>query len=706
MTPDNLPAIIHKNGQLSPARPDPFAGAEYMPESKSGGLKFNDILFILFRHKRKVVICALVGILAAAGIYFLLPYRYESQAKLLVRYVVDRSAVDNLDPGGKDKDVTLPSESAINSEVEILTSSDLALLVAKTIGPAKILNVTEGKATDEAAARAIQKGMEVTVVPASNIISVTYRNPDPKTAAEVCRELVKRYLVKHLEVHRALGAYEYVSAEADKLKVELDKTTEDLNALKAQAGVTSLAEDTVALANLLSQTEAQYDEAVSSLAAQQARVGEIEKLNGQVDEVQAQNRKKAGEAATVQVSSELEARYKSLIAALARLRDEESVLLSKFTPQNRIIKTKQAQIADMEKQQKDMERTYPALASIAATAAAGGQEVGRLDAVSERARLTELQSRVATLKPRLDTLRQKSVTLRELGPKISELSRQLEVEETNYKYYGASLEKARVDETLNPSRMPNISVVQEPSPASKAKRDLKKILPIVLGGGLAVGLAWALAIELVIDRTIKRAADVEGRLRIPLLLSIPDLTANRRLRLRASNADDLDRSGMAFDEDGELLRPFCESIRDQLGLFFNMNQMNHKPKMVAVTGLAKNAGASALAAGLASALSDSGAGKVLLVDKMVAPRHFYEQLSEFKASDVDYVVFDMPPISENSATLPMVGFMDKVLLVVEAEKSNPSAIKRAYGQLMSKVDTSVIFNKSRSYGPRWLEVEV
>jgi hypothetical protein len=128
--------------------------------------------------------------------------------------------------------------------------------------------------------------------------------------------------------------------------------------------------------------------------------------------------------------------------------------------------------------------------------------------------------------------------------------------------------------------------------------------------------------------------------------------------------------------------------------------------MVAVTGLAKNAGASALAAGLASALSDSGAGKVLLVDKMVAPRHFYEQLSEFKASDVDYVVFDMPPISENSATLPMVGFMDKVLLVVEAEKSNPSAIKRAYGQLMSKVDTSVIFNKSRSYGPRWLEVEV
>jgi hypothetical protein len=62
----------------------------------------------------------------------------------------------------------------------------------------------------------------------------------------------------------------------------------------------------------------------------------------------------------------------------------------------------------------------------------------------------------------------------------------------------------------------------------------------------------------------------------------------------------------------------------------------------------------------------------------------------------------MPSIGDTSSTLPMAGFMDKVLLVVEAEKSSRETIKRAYSQLAAKVDVSVIFNKSRSYGPKWL----
>ena len=703
MKSDNLPALLQTNGQLGPVRSDPFTMPEYAPEGRSGGLKLNDILFILFRHKWKILTCAALGIFAGVGIYFLLPYRYESQAKLLVRYVVDRSAVDNFDTQnqGKDKDVTLPSESAINSEVEILTSSDLALQVAQTVGADKILNASPGvMVSDEAAARAILKNLEVTVVPASNIMSVVYQNPNPKTTVIVLNELVKRYLTKHLEVHRSLGAYEYVSKEAEELQIRLNKTSEELKTLKAQAGVTSLEQDTIAMADQLTKTQEEYDEAVSGLAAQKARVAEIEKLNTEGDAQQ--QKKNKGQA--VQPAAELVAKYKSMIAGVAKLREEETALLSKYTPQNHLIKTKQTQIADLEAQQKALEKSYPVLLAIADTAGSGGQTM-RLDAVGERARLTELDSRVETLKPRLEVLKQKSATLAELGPRIAALTRQLEVEETNYKYYGASLEKARVDETLNPSRMPNISVVQEPSPASKAKRNLKKILPALMGGGLAVGLLWALLIELVVDRTIKRAMEMEGRLHIPLLLSIPNFSNTQRLRLRQSNQD-LPEEDELTSEDGELLRPFCESIRDQLGLFFQMNQMTHKPKLVAVTGLARNAGTSALAAGLATALSDAGAGKVLLVDKMVAPRRFYDQLTEFKASDLDYVVFDMPPIAENSTTLPMAGFMDKVLLVVEAEKSNPGSIKRAYAQLAAKVDVSVIFNKIRSYGPRWLEVEV
>jgi Mrp family chromosome partitioning ATPase len=48
--------------------------------------------------------------------------------------------------------------------------------------------------------------------------------------------------------------------------------------------------------------------------------------------------------------------------------------------------------------------------------------------------------------------------------------------------------------------------------------------------------------------------------------------------------------------------------------------------------------------------------------------------------------------------------MDKVLLVVEAEKSDREVVKRAYAQLASvKAKVLVVLNKGRSYGPKWLK---
>ena len=110
--------------------------------------------------------------------------------------------------------------------------------------------------------------------------------------------------------------------------------------------------------------------------------------------------------------------------------------------------------------------------------------------------------------------------------------------------------------------------------------------------------------------------------------------------------------------------------------------------------------------GLADAISETAEGKVLLVDKVTSPKRFYSTLAEFKRSNLDYVVFDMPPVGDVSSTVPLAGFMDTVLLVVEAEKSNREAIKRAYAQLSAKTKVSVVFNKSRSYGPKWLEAEI
>jgi succinoglycan biosynthesis transport protein ExoP len=664
------------------------------------GMNLSDVIFILIRHKWKIVLFALVGFASAAAIYFFLPSDYESQAKLLVRYVVERSAVDGV--GNKDGEQGgAPTGNVINSELEILKSSDLALQVAQAIGVERLMKGFQGKITDSAAALGILKSMEVTAVKESNIISVSYKNKDPKLAVEVLQEIVKRYLVKHLEVHRSLGTYDFVSREADQLHAQMAQTEEELKRLKDKIGVSSITEAMAANATEVAKVQSDLDSTDAELASQKARLNEIDKfVNGQDA--------KQSDSTSRQPNNEIVDRYQVLLGRVSQLRQTQADLLSRYTPQNRIVKAKQVQLDELEKQKRDLEKQYAGLIATAASSSSGGE---RPDLITEKARLVGLQTSAEVLKSRLKVLQERSKVLADSAPQIAQLERTKDVQEANYRYFGASLEKARIDETLDPSRVPNINLIQSPSPAAKATRDVKKVVMGLAGGGIAGGLAIALLIDLVLDRTVKRSRELETRLRIPLLLTIPDLDGpGQRFRLRDAGEDSevsIRRGERSEEADtGELLRPFCEAIRDRLGLYFEANRMTHKPKLVAVTGISKNAGASTLAAGLAATLSETADGTVLLIDKPVAPKRFYDMMTEFKASNLDYVVFDMPSLGDTTSTLPMAAFMDKVLLVVEAEKSNRDAVTRAYNQLSAKSDVSVVFNKSRTYGPKWLEGEL
>ena len=75
----------------------------------------------------------------------------------------------------------------------------------------------------------------------------------------------------------------------------------------------------------------------------------------------------------------------------------------------------------------------------------------------------------------------------------------------------------------------------------------------------------------------------------------------------------------------------------------------------------------------------------------------------FRASDYDFIIFDMPRVSETSVSVRLAAMMDLALLVVESEKSPRRAVKQAYSLLADTgVDTQVVLNKVRSYVPAGL----
>jgi uncharacterized protein involved in exopolysaccharide biosynthesis len=700
-----------------------MSASEPEPEPQHSGLNFHDLLFIFFRHKWKILLFALAGLAAAVALYFILPRYYEADAKLLVRYVVDKSAADS--PDDPQVRSGSQSENVINSEVEIMTTLDLAKEVAQAVGVDRVLRKPEAKGQQKAdakgrpeakaggpeeaegrlvaAARTILGGLKVIAIRDTDLISISYKNKDPQLALQVLQELVTRYFDKHLEVHRSLGAFEFVKRETDQLGARLIQTEEELKQLKAKAGISSLAEITTTLNAELVKAQEELATAEAEFAAQQARVQQIEKWLAGADV-------EKPDSGTRDPSSEVIHEYQALVSRVAVMRQTIIELQTKYTPTNPLVKGKQAVLNDLERQQLDLEKKFPNL--VARLPSTSSQQTLQSELGTQRAQLSATEARIEALKTRLNGLQEKAKTIWDMGPKIGQLERQKEVEEKNYKYYESSLEKARIDEALNPARMPNINVVQQPVLAEKASGSNRpKFILGAAGAGLAFGIALALLQELLLDRSVKRRRELETQLRIPLLLSIPYFGRNGHLRLPAHNGNGnsvkalpaRESSAVAPWESQHPIHSFCEALRDRLILYFERNGLTHKPKLVAVTGCSPGAGASTIAAGLAATLSEACDGKVLLVDRQVDPRSFFKLLAEFKGSDFDYIIFDLPSVSDTGSTLAMASLMDKVLLVVESEGSDRDVVKRAYAELVgADAKVSAVFNKSRSYGPKWL----
>src|SRR2546430_311256 len=258
---------------------------EHRTEPESSNFNLRNILFALFKWKRRILGLALFGIGVAAGIYFFYPAVYESDARLLVRYVLERSGydpVDALQGQGTRGGSGLTIDAVIAAEVSILTSWDLSVQVAEALGPNRVLPNAKAPSV-VAAAAAINSGLSTTTSKGSNIIGVSYTNKRPEVATLVLNELVNRYFTKHLEVHRSAGAFDFVSQQTDQIRARLNQTEDALKALKAKAGVMSLADSTSSISAEALHLGDQLRLAESDLAEQLAKVKQIERGGGPIN---------------------------------------------------------------------------------------------------------------------------------------------------------------------------------------------------------------------------------------------------------------------------------------------------------------------------------------------------------------------------------------------------------------------------------------
>jgi succinoglycan biosynthesis transport protein ExoP len=731
------------------------------PETPAG-ISPADIYFVLFRHKWKIIILTILGLVAATVFYFTNQPLYQSESEIFIKYVSDSRALNPSENSSQETKLIDMDQNVMNSEMAILKSYDLAAKVATNIGPDKILAKLGGGDNAIAAASVVQSHLKVETMKDSSVIYVIFSHPDQDLVQPILGEIMNDYLDEHTKVHSAIGmSDELLDERIAQLRAEISQTEDLLRIEKTNAGIISVAD-----------TEKSYSEEMARIHDEllQARASQFEHQTSLKELAVAET--KGGITNTIlNVPADQIDHYKSVCARLNFLqRRENDYIQQGYTEENKLVRENRDQTLVASKAKTDLERAFPALTDLDTTTAVATPDATHTPAQTGNSEeISLLPIRINVLEQQLQEVQAEEAKLNDAEAKINDLERTYKVQDNNLTYYENLRDQTRIDSQLGPNRNSNISQIQHPEPPYKDYSKFNKTIGVLVFSGLLLGLAWAFLIEFYLDRSVKRPVDLETKLHIPFFLSIPDLNHNGRGGLAAPERKQLafngDKKAAATNGALEITSPkinnalhsHYDALRDRLVGYFESINLTRKPKLVAITSASKGAGVSTISAGLAASLSETGDGRVLLVDMnlengaatqfvrglpgcqlddalvsdkrdsalvaenlyvvsegsnadklpRILPKRFASLVPKLKASDYDYIIFDMPPVTQTSVTTRLAGFMDTVMLVVESEKTDRDVVQQAHQLLaQSKANVTAVLNKTRKYTPARLQHDI
>jgi polysaccharide biosynthesis transport protein len=314
---------------------------------------------------------------------------------------------------------------------------------------------------------------------------------------------------------------------------------------------------------------------------------------------------------------------------------------------------------------------------------------------------------------------------------------------TKFKTYTEGLEQARINRVLDEEKVSNISTVQDPSrpwQSNPRRRPMKLLLAMLFGAIGSVALAF---VSESMDHSLKRPEEVPSRLGLQALAVLP-LVDGSRLAPFARGIQTT-----AWDTPEWAVQPL-DMLYDRIGRAFAPALASSV--LLGVTACRRDEGVTGVASTLALALTRRRPGeRVLYVDanargepgrrvfglrkagavelvmedggritaaersleaeppqagegEEAKPALYERWMPLIREQDYRYVVFDLPPVSEERAALQLCGSVDGVLVVVEAERLRREIIRRSFDLLReSKANIlGVVFNKRRFHVPEWL----
>lgn len=639
-------------------------------------------LFYIYRKPFFVALWVTAALMVVGA--FLLPSRYDSQARLLVKAgrenltvpveVGERQAVapfstqrdpivdeekiltgrtvirkvvqahmKDLAAQPEDKGILAGLKSAMKSAGQAMQGAATSVLAA--------VGLMEPRSEEDRLVDLFEDKLTVSHGVGSNVIELRFSWGDPVVAQKVLRTWIQTYVDERTAVlgrSSLITFYETKAGDADRqisaLKAQIRSALERINGVSA-------AERLSAITKRINEVRDRRAEAVTEHAALQRGVSYAKhQARSFGQEVVAEREVGLGPAWMAQNQQ------------LAELKRQRVEALQVYKEQAPAVVSLDQSIAAMERQLQGLERNTQQSEKRVPS------ELGVLLARNEVEKSVRLQELTALLAGHDKELAQLLDTRRQVldsEPELGRLEQALQVAEKSRLLYLDSLEKVRIDQALDHSRINNIAVVEDATftPARAAPKRLLMILLALPVGALVGGLAIYLG--LLTDRRIHDGGRIPERFGVPLWSTVKDI---------GSTGGD--------NEFHASLHRICGTLP--------MDQAKSSGLVLGLTSSRRGEGVSFLAQHLAQALQGQG----------VRVRHASDAAAA-EAEPGEVVIVEAPDLLRNRDAFALLGRADQIVLVVEARASLVPTVDNTLEVLRTafhRVD-GVVLNRRRFEAP-------
>jgi uncharacterized protein involved in exopolysaccharide biosynthesis len=336
----------------------------------------------------------------------------------------------------------------------------------------------------------------------SDVISITYLNPDPVVAHDAVQQLLNHFYAQEAAVY-ANPQLHFSEDEANKARAKLTDAQIALATFKANNKIADLQQQVLQLLTQRTDVESRLNNAHARVVEAEQREASLEKLLKDVP-------------ADVTASAAGE-QYHTVDAAetqLDALLAKRSQMASNYQPDSPVFQQLDAQIASLRKIAHD--RNQEAKGRAANTPNVVHQNIST-DYLRASAEASSARQPEQVLAAQLQGIQQQLAALEGQRNQYDDMVRSVQIQNDTYRALAIRHETAKVEANRNAQNISAAALIAAPSTPDHPARPRRKLVALAtLLAGLILAAAMVLLIETIDDR-LSAPRDVVRMLRLPVL---------------------------------------------------------------------------------------------------------------------------------------------------------------------------------------------